>query len=84
MELKNIDLTNKDNFLKAKDINLGFSARQYMTKLKKSENDFEQKSSFLHERMYHLYFYNCMTDVRYESLSICNCKKCYCSVFCIC
>ena len=36
-ELKNIYLTNKDNFLKAKDINLGFSARQCMTNLKKSD-----------------------------------------------
>ena len=36
-ELKNIYLTNKDNFLKAKDINLGFRARQCMTKLKKSD-----------------------------------------------
>ena len=32
--LKNIDLTNKGNFLIAKDINLGFGARGSITNLK--------------------------------------------------
>ena len=36
-ELKKIKLTNKDNFLKAKEINLGFGARKYFTDLKKSD-----------------------------------------------
>ena len=37
VKLKNIDLTNKDNFLKAKDINLELGVRQCITNLKKSD-----------------------------------------------
>ena len=36
-ELENIDLTNKGNFLKAKDINLGFGAGEYIANFKKSD-----------------------------------------------
>ena len=36
-ELKKIELTNKDNFLKCKEINLGFGTRKCITDLKKSD-----------------------------------------------
>ena len=36
-ELKKIKLTNKDNFLKAKEINLGFGTRRCITELKESD-----------------------------------------------
>ena len=35
--MKKIKLTNKDNFLKAKEINLGFGTRKCITNMKKSD-----------------------------------------------